>query len=150
VASRQQQAVVSTNLDTLRNWLSGASTPVETDASAAAPPLPEETVRRHDVRLEGYHVIANLPHRVEHADRVNWQTHEHIEHLQNALQRLTATVSSPAQQNRRAPDAETTPMPPPPPAQPVVIVQRSGRPSGTPRAFWERRHLGHSRLRTMW
>jgi hypothetical protein len=39
--------------------------------------------------------------------------------------------------------------PPPPPAQPVVIIQQSIRRARTPRAFWERRHLGRSRLRTL-
>jgi hypothetical protein len=150
VASRRQPSVASTHLSALRNWLSVESPLSETEASAAAPALPEETARRHDVRLERPHVFADLPHREEHADRFHWQTHEHIEHLQNAVQRLAATVSSQSQNKGHEPAPETMPIQSSPPAQPLVIVQRPGRPSGTPRAFWERRHLGRFRLRTIW
>jgi hypothetical protein len=73
---------------------------------------------------------------------------ERIEQLREAVRQLTAKVAS----RSVATDRETQPAqppPPPPPPQPIVIVNRVSRQGRRPRAFWERRYLGHHRLRAL-
>jgi hypothetical protein len=71
-----------------------------------------------------------------------------IEQLRHAVHQLAKASAQPAQttidaQPRRAEQS------PPPPAQPVIIVKRPVIQRRTPRAFWERRYLRHSRLRSL-
>jgi hypothetical protein len=83
-------------------------------------------------------------------DRDSHDAAAKIAQLRHAVQELQAKLASqtPKEDSQR-PAPPTQAEPPPPPAQPVVIIQQSIRRARTPRAFWERRHLGRSRLRTL-
>lgn len=85
------------------------------------------------------------PRAIHAADR---RASERIEQLREAVRELSAKVATRAVATDQEPQPAQPP-PPPPPPQPIVIVNRVSRQGRGPRAFWERRHLGHRRLRAL-
>lgn len=123
--------------------------PVQKDESSSRPSL-----RRDEKPVEKSESSARptlIPAGPDTAYRASIDAAEKIEQLRHAVHELRAKMAS---QSSRM-DAESKSQqaervsPPPPPAQPVVIIQQSISRARTPRAFWERRHLGRSRLRTL-
>jgi hypothetical protein len=124
--------------------------PVQKDELSAKPSLRRDEIEPVE-KSESSARPTLLPAGPDTAYRGSVDAAEKIEQLRHAVHELRAKMAS---QSSRM-DAESKSQqaervsPPPPPAQPVVIVQQSISRARTPHAFWERRHLGRSCLRTL-
>jgi hypothetical protein len=77
------------------------------------------------------------------------QTAQEIEKLREDVQELATKMARGPAGSGRPEDPAPPAAPSPPPPQPVVILHRAAAPERTPRAFWERRYLGRTGLRTL-